>query len=274
MDEPVMMKYLSWATIAIGDIAFALVLDSYPAHITPRVRDKAVRLEIEMISMARGLTGEYQPLDRSRFGPVKKMSQRFWDEKVRKNPDLKWTHEHGAKSLEESWSLLSRETIQHGWRFTADTDSASIPETYRSVNESSDSNEEYREAESDDTELGSMGTWDRRFERIDRMRARASQNRIDPVLEIHASLHDLPTVHPDWDEIAGIESCRHERIQAREEKKRMRTQDCLQEKQDVEMHRKWVCPEPCAGRCDSAEQPIDPDGFLCQQWHYDRQGNE
>jgi hypothetical protein len=80
------------------------------------------------------------------------------------NPDLKWTHEHGAKLLEESWSLFSRETIQNGWRFTADTDSASIAETDRSVNESSDSDEKYREAESEDTEPSSTGMSDRRFD--------------------------------------------------------------------------------------------------------------
>jgi hypothetical protein len=54
MDEPVMTKSLSCAKIAMGDVAFVLVLDSYPAHIIPHVRDKAARLEIKMIPVSRG----------------------------------------------------------------------------------------------------------------------------------------------------------------------------------------------------------------------------
>jgi hypothetical protein len=275
MDETIMLKYLSWIKIALRDAAFALVLDSYPAHITPRVRDKAARMGIEMIPVPRGLTGEYQPLDRSCFGPLKKTSQRFWDDKARTNPELKWTHEQGANLLEESWSLLARETIQHGWRFTVDADSLSIPEPDMSgdLSESFDVDKAYREPESEETEPGSTGTWDNRFERVDRVRARASQNRTDPVIEVDASLHDLPAVHPEWDERAWTESSRRERTRARDEKELMRAQDRLQEKHDAEIHGKWVFPEPCGKRFDQCEPPIGPDGFLFLQWRYDRHGN-
>jgi hypothetical protein len=89
VNEPVMMKYFSLSKTAMGQAACALVLDPYPAHITPRLQDKAVRLGIEMIPVSRGLTGEYQPLDRTCFDPLKKTSQRFWDEKARTDLELK-----------------------------------------------------------------------------------------------------------------------------------------------------------------------------------------
>jgi hypothetical protein len=273
MDEVIMLKYLSWLKLAMRDATFALVLDSYPAHITPRVRDKAARLEIEMVPVPRGLTGEYQPLDRSCFGPLKKTSQRFWDDRAWTNPGLKWTHEQGAQLLEESWSLLTRETIQHGWRFPVDADFPSIAGPDMSRSESFDVDEAYREPGSEEAEPGSSGTWDNRFERTDRVRARASQNRRDPVLAVDASIHDLPTVHPDWDERAWIESSRQERTRARDEKELMLAQDRLQEKHDAEIHGKWVFPQPCAKRFDRPEPPIGPDGFLFHQWHYDRHGN-
>jgi hypothetical protein len=167
---------------------------------------------------------------------------------------------------------LTRETIQYGWKFPTESDSLSIPEADKSANESSDPGEEYGEPESDETEPGSTSTWDHRFERIDRVQVRASQNRRESVLEVHASIHDFPIIHSDWDEIAWIESCKQERIRARKEKERMRAEDRLQEKHDAEVHRKWIFPRPCAKRCGSSEQPIGPDGFLFQQSHYDRQG--
>jgi hypothetical protein len=41
MDETVMFKYLSWVHEAVNTGPFALVLDSFPAHVTHRVRIKA-----------------------------------------------------------------------------------------------------------------------------------------------------------------------------------------------------------------------------------------
>jgi hypothetical protein len=146
MNEPVMMKYWSWSKIAMSHMACALMLYSYPAHMAPRVGDKAAQLEIEIILVPRGLSGECQPLDCPCFSLFKKKSQRFWDENARKL-ELKWTHEQGAKLPEDSLSLLTGETIEDRWKLTADTDSPSIPETDRSVNESSGSDERHQEPE-------------------------------------------------------------------------------------------------------------------------------
>jgi hypothetical protein len=59
MDETIMLKYLSWANVASDNAAFALVMDSLTAHIKPRILHKAQALNIELIPVPAGLTGEY-----------------------------------------------------------------------------------------------------------------------------------------------------------------------------------------------------------------------
>jgi hypothetical protein len=86
MDEIIMLKYLSWARVACDNAPFALIMDSFTAHTTARIRNKAEALDIEIIPVRAGLTGEYQPLDRSCFGPLKKMSQALWVQNVAVNP--------------------------------------------------------------------------------------------------------------------------------------------------------------------------------------------
>jgi hypothetical protein len=68
--------------------------------------------------------------------------------------------------------------------------------------------------------------------------------------------------------VADRNEFKHERRKSECERK------IAHEKHDAEVHRNWVFPEPCARRCDNAEQPMGPDGFLFQQWHDDRQGNQ
>jgi hypothetical protein len=92
-------------------------------------------------------------------------------------------------------------------KFTAETDFPSIPEPHGGVNELSDSDEKYEMPESDETELGSTDTWNDQFERIDRVRERASELESQEPSQ-RSGIHDLPTVHPSRDELTGIESCR------------------------------------------------------------------
>jgi hypothetical protein len=61
----------------IHEVPIALVLDTFPGHITARVRARADALRVELIKVPRGMTGELQPLDRSCFGPLKMMSQQL-----------------------------------------------------------------------------------------------------------------------------------------------------------------------------------------------------
>jgi hypothetical protein len=121
MDEAVMLWYLSWVHIALGHYPFALVLDSFRGHDTERIRRRAESLGVQLIPVPRGMTGEYQPLDRSCFGPLKKMSQRAWDVRAASEPTLQWNHAEGTRLLEEVWPHLNRATILKGWDFTSET---------------------------------------------------------------------------------------------------------------------------------------------------------
>jgi hypothetical protein len=58
MDEIIMLKYLSGASFASENAPFALVMDSFTAHTTPRILNKARALAIEIIPVQAGLTGE------------------------------------------------------------------------------------------------------------------------------------------------------------------------------------------------------------------------
>jgi hypothetical protein len=208
LDEQIMLNYLSWVRVAVGEAPMALVIDAYTAHHTPRVQHKAERLAIEIIPVPRGLTGEYQPLDRSCFGPLKKISERLWDEKTHAHPEIVWKHKEGAKLLEEAWGHLTRETVQKGWQFQEDHDVDQIPEPGR---ESDDSEEEideeideheYRpEAEEDEDEPASTGTWDARFHRNELARERAAQNGIADIVRVCASIHSQPCEHPAWHDV-------------------------------------------------------------------------
>jgi hypothetical protein len=100
MDGFVMLKYFSWLHYATNDEPCALVTDSFPGHVTEAVENKAEYLNIEIIPVPEGLTGDYQPLDRSGFGPLKKISQRLWDQQASREPHLQWTHREAAKILE------------------------------------------------------------------------------------------------------------------------------------------------------------------------------
>jgi hypothetical protein len=119
MNEVVMIKYIRWLRFAMGDDACALVVDTFPGHVTARARWQFARSGIELISVPRGMTGELQPLDVSCFGPLKKISEKLWDRDMTENPELRWSHREGARLLEEAWPQLKSSTIRAGWHFCA-----------------------------------------------------------------------------------------------------------------------------------------------------------
>jgi hypothetical protein len=113
MDETVMLKHLSWLHACVKGRECVLVLDSFPAHGTPAVLYKAWTLQIWLLPVPRGLTGEFQPLDRKCFGPLKRISQKLWDRLAAQNPKLHWNH----KLLEEAWASLRAEVIEHAFKY-------------------------------------------------------------------------------------------------------------------------------------------------------------
>jgi hypothetical protein len=88
MNEPVMLRYLSWLSEALDGNRITLVMDSFPAHITEAVQLKADELGIRIILVPEGMTGPFQPLDRAGFGALKHISQALWDRRSAQNPFL------------------------------------------------------------------------------------------------------------------------------------------------------------------------------------------
>jgi hypothetical protein len=72
VDETVMLSYLSWVHFAVGCSPCALILDSFPGHLTARIPYQVRCLQIELIPVPKSMTGEFQPLNRGCFGPLKK----------------------------------------------------------------------------------------------------------------------------------------------------------------------------------------------------------
>jgi hypothetical protein len=266
MNETIMLKYLSWTRIACENTPFALVMDSFTAHATARIRNKAEALDIEIIPVHAGLTGEYQPLDRSCFGPLKKMSESLWNKKASMNPGQRWNHAEGAKLFEATWARLSRDTVTKGWSWNEDTveESESESQSDDDTRRDPDFIEGENEATSDYgmSEPSSSGTWQGHSSRIELAMERACPKSFDPVIEVQCSLHGQPTVHQSWDETKwrmAKERAECEKKMAREE---LRDQTRRQKDSEAKLEKESLFPLPHARKIDQIESMFDQDGFL------------
>jgi hypothetical protein len=92
-----------------------LVLDQFDAHDNVAVYKRADELNIEMIFIPRGGTGQYQPLDRSVFGALKSKGRTKWNQHIFQKPGAGCTRAEAAELLLECWDELSEACIQSGW---------------------------------------------------------------------------------------------------------------------------------------------------------------
>jgi hypothetical protein len=86
MTERVMVQYLRWLQIVMGAGPFALVVDPFPGHVTQRVRWQARKMAVEFIPVPKGMTGQFQPVDRSCFEPLKNLSEPLWHRRYAEEP--------------------------------------------------------------------------------------------------------------------------------------------------------------------------------------------
>ena len=193
MTETVMLRYLAWLNVAVGRERIALVVDTFPAHITARVFLRAEELRIEMIQVPRGMTGLLQPLDRSVFGPLKKISERRWDEQSVQNPQKIWDHQDGAKLLEECWQDLKERTVRRGWKLDEQRPiKTNEEEEERAAETDAQDDELWRDEVGSDEDPPSDRTREARSERVRKARRRhAAWTRL-PCEEVPASFHDMP----------------------------------------------------------------------------------
>jgi hypothetical protein len=258
MDESVMLRYLSWVHIALGCRPFSLVLDSFRGHTTMNVLRKAKFLGVELIPVPKGMTGQYQPLDRSCFGPLKKMSQKGWDIRAAENPELKWDHREGARLLEEVWPRLTRATVLRGWQFQGGISEYPVERRVdQEAEEGSSQGQDHDDSDSDFESRSSEMSGSAPSEEADAPHRRLAWTRgrgvvQDPVIEVRACLHDQPTEDPRWAEIElgdawGASIREDRRIRASQRRQQLRVEAQLNKSF---LFPRWLHEKPRAMRED------------------------
>jgi hypothetical protein len=199
MTETVMLRYLMWPTLALGSRPLALVFDNFPGHLTRRIRTRAKELGAQMIEVPKGMTDSLQPLDRSCFGALKRMSEQRWDEETARHPEKEGSHAEGAKLLEETCQRVTKHTVRQFWDFDSEL-RAEEEEGGGYAEETAEEHEEPEEPKEDgpwrsepdgtDEEPPSDPTREARTDRIRPLRARRLPLTRYP--EVQASFYDLP----------------------------------------------------------------------------------
>jgi hypothetical protein len=140
---------------------------------------------IKLIAVPRSMTGRYQPLDRSCFGPLKKISEALWDRRCAEEPNLSWSHAQGAPLLEEAWPMLSAHAVVAGWDFIGDALVEPSPED--SGSDASD-DRDFRVSEGENAGWCAHGSaWERR---VALTRVRGTWG-LAPPEEVRPDLHEL-----------------------------------------------------------------------------------
>ena len=98
-----------------GGLPVVLVFDKFPPHITPFVKESAADLNIHIVEVPAGQTGELQPLDVGVFGPIKQIVKKMWTSE----------HKHALEGVDSPQSTISRhitafnaisaQTIRKAW---------------------------------------------------------------------------------------------------------------------------------------------------------------
>jgi hypothetical protein len=114
-NEEMMLEYLQWLSNQAQGEPILLVLDVYPAHRRPRVRQRAGELDIELLEVPAGGTSEFQPLDRRIFGELKSRARRAFEQLARRTGERGSTPEQAIVVLVEAWGAITADGIRTAW---------------------------------------------------------------------------------------------------------------------------------------------------------------
>jgi hypothetical protein len=115
--EPLMLDYLDWLRACMPAEPLCLLLDQYGTHTSPAMMAKAETLGIELIWIAKGATGRYQPLDKRTFGALKAKGRAKWRHEFAQHYGMRCTREIAAELLLQSWTELSESAVSAGWSY-------------------------------------------------------------------------------------------------------------------------------------------------------------
>jgi hypothetical protein len=115
VNQEVFLDFLLFIRQNRGADPIALVLDQYPAHISPVSHNRARELNIKMILVPKGGTSIYQPLDRRIYGAMKSKARAKFDRQVISDGNHSMNKEAAAKLAHECWAELTVENIIDAW---------------------------------------------------------------------------------------------------------------------------------------------------------------
>ena len=92
-----------------------LIMDTYKAHLTQAVREKAKELEIELLFVPPGCTDSAQPLDIKVFGVLKSYARMLWRKYHHIHPEERISHAILAKQIIEAWKMVGHNVIKSAW---------------------------------------------------------------------------------------------------------------------------------------------------------------
>jgi hypothetical protein len=118
--------YLEFLRQQIPDGPLCLVLDQYPTHVSVPSTALAARLGIQVITVPKGATGTWQPLDRRIYGIMKSSAHARWARQFLDDEIPVPTKARAAELALEVWDSLSQDVILGAWDFdesyTGDSD--------------------------------------------------------------------------------------------------------------------------------------------------------
>jgi hypothetical protein len=92
-----------------------LVLDQYTVHISAESRRLASELNIDLITIPRGGTGRFQPLDRRIFGIMKSKGRSKWDRMTSQQQAVKQNKHFAAELALEAWTEITQTNMIAAW---------------------------------------------------------------------------------------------------------------------------------------------------------------
>jgi hypothetical protein len=111
VNQDVFLLFLLFLCQNRGTGPVALVLNQYPAHITPLSHLRANEFNINLIFVPKGGTAIYQPLDRRTYGALKSKARSKFDPAICNEWNQQPTKESAAKLAHKCWNEIAEENV-------------------------------------------------------------------------------------------------------------------------------------------------------------------
>jgi hypothetical protein len=106
-----MHNYLHWLGTRIPGEPICFVMDQFRAHTTDPVFAEAEALEIEIIWIPKGATGQHQSLQRRTFGALKSKGKAKWKYIFAQHSGALCSTQISTELLLQSWDELSESAV-------------------------------------------------------------------------------------------------------------------------------------------------------------------